>query len=130
MHELETEREMTRAAVADYLREFADQLDGSTRTDDAPSGFDVPTTDATPTDSAPARTDDRERARDGDDAGGKITLMVGNDSATINPPGTLGFEVDVETDDSFVGSDAERSVEFTLTWDAEAVEQDDELDVS
>lgn len=102
MTEIEAEREMTRDEVADYLREFADQLDRT--------GPEIPTDDV--------GTDD-----------GKVTLVVGNDSATINPPETVVFEIEVESDTSLVGTDVEESVEFGLTWRAEDIEEHDEIEI-
>lgn len=99
MTEIAAHREMTRTEVAEYLREFATQLD--------PSGAaSRPTADA------------------GDTADGRVTFVVGDDSATINPPEMVGFGVAVESDSGIVGSTVEREVGFELTWEAEATEDD------
>ncbi|MFC7044421.1 amphi-Trp domain-containing protein [Halobacteriaceae archaeon GCM10025711] len=90
MAELEAEQQKTRAEIAAYLREFADEL-------------------AT---------------------GEKVTLLVGEDSATVNPPETLTFGVEVEQDSSLLEADDEQSVSFELEWVREEREEtDDELDV-
>lgn len=102
MTEIDAEREMSRVEVADYLREFADQL-GRT-------GPEIP--------AAEGETDD-----------GRVTLLVGNDSATINPPETLVFEIEVESDTSLVGTDVEESVAFELTWRAEQIDEHDEIEI-
>ena len=102
MSEIETEREMTRAEVADYLREFAEQLDRS--------GPEIPASEE--------QTDD-----------GRVTLLVGDDSATINPPETVVFEIEVDSDSSLVGTDVEESVAFELTWRVEDTEEHDEIEI-
>jgi amphi-Trp domain-containing protein len=117
MTELDAVQESTRSEVAQYLREFADQLE----TTDRPMGTPLPeggdTTEA---------SSNGER-RVGPD--GKVTLVVGNDSATINPPETVGFTVRVDDDDPLVGGESERRLEFTLEWAAEAVEADGSLEI-
>jgi hypothetical protein len=150
MSDLRTERHATREEVADYLREFANQLDG--RGGDvggtaAGSGSDVndhrrreetadtaPSTDATTgTGSRSADADAVGERADADDRtgttahpAGKVTLLVGNDSATINPPRDVTFGVEVGSDSSLMSGDAE-VVEFRMHWDANDVPEDDEL---
>lgn len=59
-----------------------------------------------------------------------MTVIVGNESATISPPETLSFEVEVDAEDSLLGSPTgERGVTFSLNRSLEDVEPDDELDV-
>lgn len=99
MTELESTRELTRADVADYLREFAAQLDASTAVPDP-----IP-----------------ERDREDDD--GRVTFVVGDDSATINPPDRVTFDVEVESDPSLVGSEVEHEVTFGLSWQTEATDE-------
>lgn len=94
MTEIEAKQEMTRAEVADYLRDFAAQLDTSEGSPDARV----------------------QRERDDDH---RVTFMVGNDSATINPPKTITFEVEVESEGSLIGEGAEQEVEFELAWQIE-----------
>lgn len=110
MTEIEAEREMTRAEVAEYLREFADQLESS--------GPEIPHAEGT------------TNSESGTDAGdGKVTLVVGNDSATINPPETVAFEIEVESDSSLVGTGVEESVAFEVTWRAEETGEHDEIEI-
>lgn len=107
MTELEARQEMTRTEVADYLREFAAQLDTS---------------------SAAAGSRPHQPGEDDD---GRVTFMVGNDSATINPPETIMFEVEVESDSPILGGE-EQEVEFELTWQAEAssdTDDEEELEI-
>ncbi|WP_336343759.1 amphi-Trp domain-containing protein [Halalkalicoccus ordinarius] len=116
MGDVSSSQERTRAEIAEYLREFADELDsGDARSS---KGIDEPGRSG---DSAPAeRTDD----------GGKVTIVAGNESATINPPETLTFDVEVATDSSLLeGGGTERSATFSLRWNEDHVEEDDELDV-
>lgn len=116
MTELDAVQESTRNEVAQYLREFADQLE----TTDRPMGTPLPEEGTT------------EAAAEGErrvGADGKVTLVVGNDSATINPPETVGFTVRVDDDDPLVGGESERRLEFALEWDAEAVEADGSLEI-
>ncbi|WP_224333191.1 hypothetical protein [Haloprofundus halobius] len=176
MPELETSRELSRAEVAAYLREFADELDrrgddtttqhgethgtGTTdRTTDARmTGTDAdsrtsPTdaTDASTTAEAnteetaetttDAATDDTAAADvTADDTTGadadrsdsttgyrKVTFLVGNDSATINPPETVAFDVAVDSDSSLMETGTRERVDFSIAWNADDVPEDDEL---
>lgn len=125
MPEIEATRRLTRAEAADYLREFADQLDDRD-SDPLSSGLydetddrrneEAPDPDASETMDAPGGPDDR------------VTILVGNDSATVNPTEEVTFGVRVGDDGSIVGGDSERYVTFDLTWDAAEVE-DETLDI-
>ncbi|PSP99499.1 hypothetical protein BRC94_07260 [Halobacteriales archaeon QS_5_70_17] len=148
MSDLQTERQATREEVADYLREFADQLDGGGATDAGNRNRDRTGTETASTDASagntPTGTDARSGsgsradadAETGADAtgdrtptahpAGKVTLLVGNDSATINPPREVTFGVEVGSDSSLMSGDAE-IVEFRMHWDANDVPRDDEL---
>jgi amphi-Trp domain-containing protein len=103
MSEIETQTESTRAEIADSLREFANQLDGAT-------AGDLPVDDTVHDD-------------------GKVTLLVGNRSATINPPEELDFTIEVESDSSLVGTDTEEHVRFELSWVAQEVEGEERLEI-
>lgn len=105
MTEIETQRQLDRSDVASYLREFADQLDNDTRRTPVPGSEDAEET----------HTD------------GRVTFMIGNDSATVNPPETLAFDVSVGSDSSLVGEGARESVVFDLSWSTEDVEDSDEF---
>ena len=155
MTEVETEQEMTRTDVATYLREFADKLDGRAtehpesnrqegtgrRSTDAArddAGAD-PVTRESDTDA----TGTREKRTEGSDDGGRdetegrtaskpderITFMVGNESATINPPETVRFQMAVESDSTILESGTREIVEFSLHWDSENVADDGTLDI-
>lgn len=174
MSELKTERGATREEVAQYLREFADRLDGrggtasgtgdrpadgdrgrdagtDTASSGAGAGTGVGTGTGTETESgSDANTGSTATGPDADTRGGdadadtaagadatdgrtatahpagKVTLLVGNDSATINPPREVTFGVEVGSDSSLMSGDAE-VVEFRMHWDANEVPEDDEL---
>jgi hypothetical protein len=102
MTEIESKREMHGSEVTEYLRAFAAELDTST------------------TDPVPDQDDESRDER--------VTFMVGNDSATINPP----ERVTVGSDDSLVGNDRAHEVEFELTrqtQEAEGEEHDSQLEI-
>lgn len=108
MADVSAETEKTRAEVADYLREFADEL--------SPRG------------ERPAESDQQRSSGTADNR--KVTVIAGNESATISPPETLSFGVEVDAEDSLLGSPTgERGVTFSLNWSSEDVETDDELAV-
>jgi hypothetical protein len=117
MTELDAVQQSTRNEIAQYLREFADQLETTGR----PMGTPLPEGGGT----HEASTDDDR----GVGPDGKVTLVVGNDSATINPPETVEFTVKVDDDDSLVGGESERRLDFSLQWDAAAVEEDGSLEI-
>ncbi|MFC6834982.1 amphi-Trp domain-containing protein [Halomarina ordinaria] len=150
MSSLEAEREMTRAEVAAYLREFADRLDGSaTGTGESSSGTEANTSgrsSVTGTEDE-ARTPESQRGTDGNAASTtsttnaadsqesgtgagseKVTLVVGNESATVNPPEAMDFAVEVSGNDPVFGA-GRQGVEFGLYWRADEVEEDDELSI-
>jgi hypothetical protein len=117
MTELDAVQESTRNEVAQYLHKFAEQLETTT----SPMGTPLPDSGGT----HEASTDeDRGVGPDG-----KVTLVVGNESATINPPESVDFTVKVDDDDSLVGGESERRLDFSLQWDAPAVEADDSLEI-
>lgn len=161
MREIETERVVTRAEAAEYLRQFADKLAGdgdhtgshaddhTTSGDHAGAATSGGTTRGT-TQQSPGRPSDasesttvetREEAagpadettttaQEGTaDAGrsyGKVTFLVGNDSATVNPPEEVTLNVEVGEDSSMMSSGAE-TVTFSLHWDKDTVPESDEL---
>ncbi len=146
---------MSRADVAAYLREFADKLDGggsagmggaeADRTRTAGSAENGGTTgDAggtptvTGTDDA-ARSSESERAGEATRSGrpdegdrspgsGKVTIVVGNDSATVNPPETVDFAVEVSGNNPVFGA-GRQGVEFGIYWRGDEVEEDDEISI-
>ncbi|WP_331234570.1 amphi-Trp domain-containing protein [Natronorarus salvus] len=123
MAKLDATHEKTRAEIAQYLREFAEKLDTGV------SGA-AGSTGETGAIGEPDRSPDVAGSDERTDAGAdrKITVVAGNDSATINPPETLAFDVSVDTDSGLLEGD-EQSATFTLRWDRDHVEADDELSV-
>jgi len=109
MPEIERESEMTRAEVADSLREFADNLDTDSDAE-SPIGEE---TDA-------FGTDDR------------VTVIVGNESATVNPPDAIDFGVEVDSatgDSSLIGDDREAVIHFEIRWAVEEASDDGEIEI-
>ncbi|WP_293032336.1 hypothetical protein [Natronococcus sp.] len=141
MAPLETTQERTRSEIAAYLRQFADELDPETRSDAADRGGNTAetvgtgsaeTTGAgvgTETGGEDRRADGTETGDRAEGVGDKVTVITGNESATINPPQTCAFDVAVDTDSDLLDTGAERSTTFTIRWDADHVEADDELRV-
>lgn len=142
MAELEAERDMSRAEVAEYLHLFADKLDTG---DSEQSTGAYGTTD---------RQVERDEVRGGEEtaasgdtesqgqteyqsdtavtersSAGKMTFMVGNESTTINPPDTVTFEVTVDSESSLIGSETGRTARFALHWDDADVAEDEELSI-
>jgi hypothetical protein len=149
---LDDQRTVTRTEAAEYLREFADKLASGDRPgaedpspstttggDDRDRTTDAGSTDATPREgdrdtATHGATEERGHERDesvtgtepSDRSDGKVTFLVGNDSATVHPPEELTLGVEVGEDSAMMSSGAE-TVTFSLHWDAEAVPEDDEL---
>jgi hypothetical protein len=126
MADVSAETEKTRAEVAEYLREFADELSpqgersaDADRQERSQIGEDRSQVGEDRSDTEGSRSDD-----------GKVTVIAGNESATIVPPETLSFGVEVDAEDSLLGGPTgERGVVFSLSWSSEDVETSDDLDV-
>lgn len=119
MGDVSSSQERARAEIAEYLREFADELDSAGT--NSPREGDEP---------GPAGESDGSVPTEHTNDGGKVTIVAGNESATINPPGTLTFDVEVATDSSLLeGRSTERSATFRLRWNEDHVEENDELGV-
>jgi len=136
MVELDTEGELTRAEVAQFLREFADELEKALGTGRGGPGRDDATEEAM---SQPARGDSRQglteleerrddRREDGPDAESRnlkrVTLIVGGDSATVSVPPTVEFDVEVESRSPMLSSGVKQGIDFNLSW---TVDNPDEL---
>lgn len=100
MSELDIEKETSRAEIASYLREFSQELDGS----DGP----IHVEDAT---------------------GETVTIIVDGESATINPPDSMQFRVQVETESSLLDRGTDRGVTFALGWNEADVDATEDLNV-
>lgn len=59
----------------------------------------------------------------------KVTLVIDNESATVTPPATMQFAVEVETDSSMISTGTDRGVTFSLGWDEGDVNTAEGLDV-
>lgn len=155
MAEIEASRELSRADVAAYLREFADQLDAreaqhaptGRSVDDTTNGHGtIPSRDTSnrsdtethgtttsPPDAAGPESDTGTDADETDANHGatyeKVTFFVGNDSATINPPETMTLDIAVDSDSAMLSSANRRSVDFHLEWDTDGVDDDGDLHI-
>lgn len=133
MADIKTDREMSRAEVATYLHRFADKLGGDA--DDATRTDRTTENDAASSESeTTAATDevdgtDQRSQTEPESANKRVTFTLGNDSATVNPPETIEFEVAVDSTAGMLESGSHETVTFTLQWDAEATDDDGELDV-
>lgn len=77
----------------------------------------VDTTDRSVEDAPGTATDDR------------VTLVVGNESATVNPPATPTFGIEVDSDSSLVGSGEQQRVTFQIEWEVEDVDEDSRIEI-
>ncbi|WP_396611736.1 amphi-Trp domain-containing protein [Haloferax sp. S1W] len=64
---------------------------------------------------------------DGLEQGDKMTFVAGDDSTTINPPETVHFKLETDTDSSWLGGENGRSFRIELGWEADEVNADEEL---
>ncbi|WP_423747411.1 amphi-Trp domain-containing protein (plasmid) [Haladaptatus sp. SPP-AMP-3] len=132
MAELEAEFEKSRSEIAAYLREFANKLDsdgtgrsggtGHSETGIRPNESRETSSTTDSVESSPSESLESTNTQ-------KVTLLVGNESATMNPPETVSFSVAVDSDSSLMESGSEESVSFVLRWASDEVESDDELSV-
>jgi hypothetical protein len=126
MAELEAEFEKSRSEIATYLREFANKLD-SDGSNHSETG--VRTHESKEVGSTTEAVDDSQSRSTDSTSTEKVTLLVGNESATMNPPEMVSFSVAVDSDSSLMDSGSEESVSFVLRWASDEVETDDELSV-
>lgn len=59
------------------------------------------------------------------ESGEEFTLGSGDDSVTLDPPGRIEFEVEVERESSVLGRGGEIEVEFELEWDEREADSGD-----
>ena len=123
MADVETEREMSRTEVAEYLHTFANRFGGAD-TNDRTHGVNADSAEAFVGDS----TDD-ETAGTTREHGGSVTFTVGGESTTVNPPETVQFRLAVDSTSGMLESGEHETVAFTLEWDSEPTEDDDTLDI-
>lgn len=64
---------------------------------------------------------------DGLRQGSKMTFVVGDESATINPPMNLRLRMETSEDSSWLGGDEGRSFVVELGWELDEVDADGEL---
>lgn len=109
MVELETEGELSRGEVANFLRRFADELD---------DGFD---SDIDHVPEAEMTDDELVDAK-------RITFIVGGDSATVTVPRVVEFEVDIESRSPMFSSKVSQEIELELSWTVESIDEGHEAD--
>lgn len=66
---------------------------------------------------------------DGLEQDNKLTFIVGDESATINPPELLHFKMETRADSTWLGGEDGRSFVLELGWEADEVVSDDELTI-
>ncbi|MFC7202542.1 amphi-Trp domain-containing protein [Haloferax namakaokahaiae] len=66
---------------------------------------------------------------DGLEQGSKLTLVAGDESATINPPETVHLKIKTDTDGSWLGGENGRSFSLELGWQADEVDSNQELTI-
>ena len=103
MVELEAESVMDPSEAAAFLRRFADELEGTGSAPDI--GEADPTSPRT------------------------MTVVVGDDSATVVLPDELELDVEIESRSPLFGSGVEQSIELEFTWDVEDLPEDDAIEV-
>lgn len=149
--DIDVEREMTRREAAEFLREFADELDpggatvrgspaeGPVETDASggPTESEVtggpaeddaagpPPEDETGRPAGTGPTDESDRA---DDLG-RITLAVGNEATVLLPPERVRFRVGTDSGSGLLETGTEQRVDFRLSWDVEEVPESDTFEV-
>lgn len=61
--------------------------------------------------------------------GNRVTLIVGNESATVNPPEMMHFKFASGVDSSWIGTDEGQTLRLELGWQLEDEPHSDELSV-
>lgn len=98
------------------------QITGGTDTVDAEDSYADQSTHAETDDEAT----EREETTDVQD---RVTFLVGNDSATVNPPREVAFQVDVGTDGGLVSGSDERHITFEMNWRVDDVPKEETLEI-
>lgn len=91
--------------AAAFLRRFADELEGRETAGSPDIGAD---------DSTRPRT---------------MTVVVGDESATVVLPDELELDVEIESRSAILGSDVEQTIDLEFSWDVEDVPEDDAIEV-
>jgi hypothetical protein len=116
MAELESEGTKTRGGVADFLREFADELDQADRRL-AEGGRTRAASEERQTAGTADETDHEAAEADHPEDANRITLLVGGDSATVVVPEEVEFDVEVDSRSPMLGSGVRQEIDFRLSWD-------------
>lgn len=59
----------------------------------------------------------------------KVTLISGEQSVTINPPQTVHFRINADSDSSWLGSEDGRSVNIEMGWEGTDIDTNDDLTI-
>ena len=124
MSEMDAETEMSRTEVATFFRELAEKLEGretSTGGRDENSPI-IGNEEETTTDRERATTPDRG-------AGETMTVIVGDESATVVLPDRMLLDVEVGSNSGILETGTGQRVKFELAWEAEEVPEDDSIEV-
>ena len=103
MVEFETDGVMTRNEAATFLRGLADEFEG---TGDTPELGDADETNPE-----------------------TMTVIVGNESATVVLPEELELDVEIESRSPLLGSEVEQSMAIEFTWDVDDLPEDDAIEI-
>jgi len=121
MVELESEGRLTRNEAAEFLREFADELEdesGGHGTSSVDSSEELTADDVTET--------GPERRTESPTDTKRITLIVGGDSATVTVPDAVTLDVQVESrSPMLLSSGVNQEISIDLSWE---IENPDEMD--
>ena len=121
MSEMDAETEMSRTEVATFFRELADKLEGrerGVRDEESPV---IGNEDATAT--------EREGTTRGREGAETMTLIVGEESATVVLPERMLLDVEVGSNTGMLDSGTGQHVAFELAWELEEVPEDDSIEV-
>lgn len=105
MAELDAETEMSRIEAANFLREFADKLEGGGATPDIGA--------------------DEEFAVDAE----TMTVVVGDESATVVLPDRLHMDVEVGSRSGMLESGVDQHIDFEFSWTVEELPEDESIEV-
>jgi hypothetical protein len=105
MAELDVETELSRIEAANFLREIADELEGAGVTPDIGAAV--------------------ETGREAE----TMTVVVGDESATVVLPERLVMEVEIGSRSGILESGVDQHIELDLSWTVEETPEDESIEV-
>lgn len=134
MVELDTEGQLSRSQVAEFLREFANELEPGLEGRGGDERVEEGRESGQRTEGARASTGERAESREpGKDANDtrRITLIVGSDSATVTVPESVMFDVEVGSRSPMLSSGVKQEIDLELSWQIENPDEisEDWLDI-